>query len=186
MTERNILSKMKILAKFSPPFLLTALFRISSLSMCFACNELTFYLILPAALLIPILILVVLKSCGRLDKELLVADLAKGTAGELSSIVLWGNTGREGSRVIQLWIGGYLLVVYSIFLGMVLSLPDGIVPPGLGLDGCRQFARTLPAPTEWVIGAIVAGCLGYILSIYQLFLFDFKRKLNNLTSLHTP
>ena len=53
LAEKNILSKLKMVAKFSLPFLLTSLFRMLTLSMCFACNKLTFFLILPVALILP-------------------------------------------------------------------------------------------------------------------------------------
>ena len=151
-----------LMVKFSPPFLLTAFFRISSLSLCFACNDITFYLILPVALLLPILVFTLLKLSGHLP-DLVVADLAKGTAGELTSIVLWGNTGREGSKMIQLWLGGYLLLTYTVFLVMVLALPKGTF---------YTLYSVTRAPLELVVVALICGYLGYMMFIYQLFFFD--------------
>ena len=173
--NRNIISQLMLMAKLSPPFLLTAFFRISSLSLCFACNDITFYIILPVALILPILVLSMLKLCGRLP-HLVEADLAKGTAGELTSIVLWGNTGREGSRMIQLWLGGYLLLTYSAFLGMVLALPKGTF---------YTLYSVTRAPLELVVLSLICGCLGYMLFVYQLFLFDqytwgLGKKIHNL------
>ena len=121
LAGKSIFSTFKMLAKLSPPFLLTAIFRISTIALCFACNELTFYLFLPVAFVLPFIFLTLLKLCGYLQ-EFLVADLARGTAGELTSIVLWGNTGREGSRKIQIWFGGYILIIYSAFLSIAMQL----------------------------------------------------------------
>ena len=170
LAGKNIFSKFKMLAKLSPPFLLTAIFRISTISLCFARNELTYYLFLPVAFVLPFIFLAMLKLCGFLQ-DFLVADLARGTAGELTSIVLWGNTGREGSRKIQLWIGGYILVLYSAFLLLVTS-PKGSLPVGFGLDGCKEMARTMPASPELCFGVFLSGCVGYTLFICQLFQFD--------------
>jgi len=160
--RKYFLSQLMLMAKFSPPFLLTALFRISSLSLCFACNDITFYLILPVALFLPILVFTILKLSGHLP-DLVVADLAKGTAGELTSIVLWGNTGREGSKMIQLWLGGYLLLTYTVFLVMVLALPKGTF---------YTLYSVTRAPLELVVVALICGYLGYMMFIYQLFFFD--------------
>ena len=120
-----------------------------------------------------------LKLSGHL-KDLLFADLAKGTAGELTSIVVWGNTGRV--RSIQVWIGAYLLLTYSAFLVMVLVIPDGVLPAQLEfcLAGCQDFAKKKSAPVGLVIGAFLAGCVGYILFIYQLLLLYSKKKVKNL------
>ena len=130
------------------------------------------------------MVLAMLKLSGHI-KDLLMADLAKGTAGELTSIVMWGNSGRI--RSVQIWIGGYLLLTYSAFLVMVLIIPDGILPAEFeeGCAGCNDFAQNNPAPTELVIGAFVAGCVGYILSIYQIFLLDSRRKIENLELVFT-
>ena len=170
LAGKNIFSTFKMLANLSPPFLFTAAFRISTISLCFACNELTFYLFLPLTFLLPFIFLAILKLCGYLQ-DFLVADLARGTAGELTSIVLWGNTGREGSRKIQIWFGGYILIIYSAFLLLVTS-PKGSLPVGFGLDGCKEMVRTMPASPEVCFGAFLSGCVGYTLFIFQLFQYD--------------
>ena len=70
---------------------------------------------------------------------------------------------------------------------MVLIIPDGILPAELeeGLAGCNDFAQNNTAPKELVIGAFVAGCVGYILSIYQIFLLDSRTKIKNLAPVLT-
>ena len=136
--------KFRILAKLSPPFLLTAVFRILTLSVCFSCYKLTYYLILPVSFILPFIVFSILKLCGYLE-DFSIADLGRGTAGEITSIVLWGNTGREGSRKIQVWVRGYLLIIYSAFL-LLVSSPKGVFPIKHCLGRCKQFVRTTPAP----------------------------------------
>ena len=122
-------------------------------------------ILLPCALVLPMLVLLLAKLCGKLP-HLTLADLVQGAVGELTSIVLWGQTGREGSRVIQAVMGGYLLFLYSVILVVVLANPTGLYP-------------------ELIISALVSGLVGYTLSLYQLFLFnkyncDWRKKINNL------
>ena len=169
LAGKSILTTLKMLSKISPPFLFTAVFRISTLSLCFSLNELTYYLILPVSLILPFIFLSLLKLFGYL-KDFSMADLYRGTAAELTSIVLWGDAGREGSRKIQVWIGGYLLVTYSVFL-LLVSSPKGVFPEVPCLGRCKQFVTTKPAPPALCFGAFIAGCFGYTLSIYQLYLF---------------
>ena len=59
---------------------------------------------------------------------------------------------------------------------MVLIVPQGILPTPYPITR---------APIELVIGVLVSGMVGYILSVYQLFLFgkynwDFRKKIHNL------
>ena len=175
MADRNILGRLKLIGKYLPVFLLTTIFRVTSLSVCCAWNySILLMILLPAAFLLPMLVLFLLKLCGKLP-HLTLADLVQGAVGELTSIVLWGQTGREGSRIIQAVMGGYLLLLYSVILVWVIANPTDI---------------NMPMPTlsthhpELIISALVSGLVGYTLSLYQLFLFskfncDWRKKIDN-------
>ena len=94
MEDRNSLAKLKIIGKFLPVFLLRASFRVIGLAACLAWDiEVFLYILLPAVLVLPLLVLLLVKLCGHLG-NLSVIDLVKGCVGEMSSIVLWGETGR--------------------------------------------------------------------------------------------
>ena len=180
---RNVLSRIKLVSKFIPVFLLTSFFRMSTISMCLAWDGVAFAAIfLPASLLLPLLVLLLLKICGRLSHYLSVADLVQGTMGELTSIVLWGNTGREGSRIIQTLIGGYFLILYSTMV-LLLNNSQVIALPLLGITFKKQRGCNLPL--EMITCSLLSGMIGFSLFLYQLLLYDqyrcdWRKKIHNL------
>ena len=164
MSDRSTLSKLKLMARFIPVFMLTATFRIGTIAVCWAwdSNVIPPPSLLPLALILPLVVIILLKMCGKLS-HLTLGDVFQGLAGELTSIVLWGRTGREGSRTIQMWLGGYLLILYTSFLGLVLAFPSGDI---LGMGPYHY-----DIPVELVIYLLACGWLGYLLFTYQVYLF---------------
>merc|ERR1719318_2173711 len=109
--------------------------------------------------------------------HLSLTEIVQGLVGEVSSIVLWGTTGREGSRKIQLWVGGYLLLLHTLVLALMLAFPDG-----LGL-----FGSSKDIPLEMPTMLLASGWIGYGLFIYQVYLFnrynmDWRKKIHILGS----
>ena len=108
--------------------------------------------------------------CSHLP-QLTLTEVVQGIVGEVSSIVLWGRTGREGSRKIQLWIGGNLLILYTGFLCSVVDLSDG---SGLLDSPSKHIPLEIPAIL------LASGWIGFI---YQIFLFnrynvDWRKKIH--------
>ena len=166
-----------------PVFLLTGFFRMSTLSLCLAWDGVAFATIfLPFALILPLVVLLLLKIFGKLP-HLSVADLGQGAIGELTSIVLWGNTGREGSRVIQAVVGGYFLILYSITVSVLDSTKVLALP--LQTRFIRQGGYNIPP--KFIASTIFSGVVGYVLFLFQIFWFDkiscdWRKKIDNLGS----
>ena len=180
LSDRGTLSKLKLVGQFFPVFLATAMFRIGSISACGSWDYvMIFIILLPLVLGLPLITVILLKMCGKLP-HLSLADVMQGIIGEVTSIVLWGNTGREGSRNIQLWIGGYLLIIYTTILGLVFALPSGslfgspyISGYGYGYGFGSGNHTDFEAPHEQVfcVVCLVCGWAGYLLFIYQIYFF---------------
>ena len=180
LRERNIMGKLKQIAKLILVFLLTAGFRVTTLSVTMAWDHCTFlFILLPAVIILPVLVLLLVKLCGKQQlQQLRVAEIVQGVVGEMTSIVLWGETGREGSREIQAVMGGYLTLLYSTILALVIALPSGIWR--------GPWYLYSPKP-ELLTVTLVCGLVGYGLFFYQLFLFgkynwDWRKKIHNMGS----
>jgi len=169
--ERSILSKLRILAKFIPVFLLTGFFRIGTIAAVVS-YETQYYvryiheravptILAPLGLALPLLVVCLIKLCGHIP-HLSLTDIVQGVVGEMTSIVLWGRTGREGSRKLQLWVGGYLLLLYTGLLAWVMALHDG---------------RFRDVPLEFSAMLLASGWIGYGLFIYQVYMFNWRKKI---------
>ena len=145
-------------------FLLSGLFRVGTLAVCLTWNGGVLSLILlPLALALPLTVVLLTKLCGQLP-HLSLTEIVQGVLGELTSIALWGRTGREGGRKIQAWIGGYLVLIYTGLLGLAVAFPD------FRLFGPPRTTIHIPL---WIPAILLgSGWIGYGLFIYQVFLFD--------------
>ena len=133
--ERYIWSKLITQAKFIPVFLLTGFFRVGTLALCSTLtNDVMTYLVVvpPIVLGLPLIVLLIIKMCGKLHGDdnlvpaphhLSLTEIGQGLLGEQTCIVLWGRTGREKSRKMQLCIATYLLLLYTAVL-LVLLVKD--------------------------------------------------------------
>ena len=71
--------------------------------------------------------------------SLTMADVVQGVVGELLGIEIWGRLGREGSRKIQRGVGGYLLLHYSVCLGLLILNETARYVNKLGLS-CAKLS----------------------------------------------
>jgi hypothetical protein len=149
-----------MLGKFIRVFLLTGFFRVGTMAVCMTWDwEFMAYILLPLALALPLIVILLVKLCGQLP-HLSLTENVQGLIGEMTSIVLLGTTGREGSRKIQLLVGGYLLILYTVVLALVLAFPHGL------------FGRGGDIPLELPAMLLASGWIGYGLFIYQVYLFN--------------
>ena len=91
MADKNTFAKMKLIGKLMPVFLLTSIFRGTGLAVCLAFDIKVFlYILLPAVLVLPLLVLLLVKLCGKLP-DLSFTDLVKGSVGEMTQVRLEGR-----------------------------------------------------------------------------------------------
>ena len=126
----GLLSKLKLLATYSPVFLVTAVFRLSAAVVVFSWDQDfgIWVLLLGVLIAIPSFLLLLLKLCKL--KDLSAVDLLEGVVGEMTTHSLWGGRGREGSKRIQLFMAIYFVACYTVCLCLVIW--------DLGFAGCRD------------------------------------------------
>ena len=124
------MSKLKLLATYSPVFLVTAVFRLSAAVVVFSWDQDfgIWFLLLGVLIAIPSFLLLLLKLCKL--KDLSAVDLLEGVVGEMTTHSLWGGRGREGSKRIQLFMAIYFVACYTVCLCLVIW--------DLGFAGCRD------------------------------------------------
>ena len=176
--ETNLLEigTVRQILKYTPVFSFTAIFRIGSFSVLFgwAGNGSHIWLIsLAPVVALPILVLLVLKMCGKF-RSLSPVDLVLAVLGEFSTSTILGQEGREGSRAFQAAMSVWMFLVYSSGLVWVMVSPD------LHHLGWR-FA-TNPYP---ICGCLLAfGVISQCLFWWQIFFidkFNIMYKLNTLS-----
>ena len=114
----STLQKLKLIAKFSPVFVLTTFFRAGCICTAsiaagvgndgYGVNA-GFYgasFSIPLIISVPIAILVLLKCFLT---EMTLADLVHGVLGETFTITVWNSSGRETSASLQLAMAVYFL-----------------------------------------------------------------------------
>ena len=162
----SVFKHVKLLATFLPVFILTAMFRIGSLTLIMAQNwQMGLLWVLPCAALIFLGVLLALKLCCRklagLEK-LSIGDIFVTYSRELSTISNWGRLGREESRKLQLVAAAHHLLVYSIFLLVIINDPS--------YTWFTPDQVYYPDPATLSAWSIAALCFGAIAIILQLFL----------------
>ena len=165
---RGLLNKLKLLATYSPVFLATAVFRLSTLVVVFAWDYLFgFCFLLPLTLGLPSLLLLFLKICKL--KDLSVVEIFDGVMGEMITHTLWGGRGREGSKKIQLFMTVYLVLFNTIYLlftffNIRMDQRPTVVDCDLVPIMCQASIREPAA-----ISCIVLGWLPRVVLSYHLF-----------------
>lgn len=172
----SLMKKLKLLAQFSPVFIITATFRIGSLAIIVAWG--IYYAAIvhwPSALFIPFLVILIARSFAM--KDLTLGHLLQGVVAELTTISIWGKRGREGSRNVQLFMATYLLILNSVFLVWVLldhtadtfvhSLGGPFNPAGTSKPVLSPGLNKSLLPL--VILCFICGLLSYPLHLLQLF-----------------
>ena len=179
MADASLCQQMKLIAKFSPVFLMTTFFRAGCLcsttiaagvgSYGYGVNS-GFYAAafsVPLVLTVPLLVLVLLKW---FLPEVTLGNLVQGVLGEALTITLTGAAGREGSKNLQLAMAVFHLVLHSLTTIFVLA--------------------TMPSHRVWAIfngfaiASLSCGWIAFGLFLIQIFYMDqdinIASKLKNL------
>ena len=112
MTNASLLDKLKMVAKYSPIFMLTTFFRIGCLASTtiaagVGSDDLGFVnsfrpgvtLAVPLVFAVPLCVLLL---CNSFLPLVTMGEVIQGAIGEAFTITVWGNSGREGSKRLQL------------------------------------------------------------------------------------
>ena len=118
VTDTSLLQKLKLLARYSPVFVLTTFFRIGCLTSTtflagvgsdgYGVNAFASQaeFAVPLVFVVP---LIVLLLCKCFLPTLSVGEVVQGVISEAFTITVWGKNGREGSRGVQLAMAVYHL-----------------------------------------------------------------------------
>ena len=185
LEEAGFLGKLRLLAVYSPVFMLTAIFRIGTLAIlpvwgggAWGDGErggLTglepLLLVLGTALGLPLATILILRCLGKM-KDMDSGSLLQGTMAELTTITLWGGRGREGSKRISLGFATFFFLLFSSMLIWIIAYPG---ERGLGGPAAKFLGKEWLAGQERrVVGAaglfLACGCLSLPLHIGQLYL----------------
>ena len=185
LEEAGLLRKLKLLAVYSPVFVLTAVFRIGTLAILPVWGggawgdgkrgALTglepLLLVLATALSFPLVTMLILRCLGKM-KDMDSGSLLQGTMAELATITLWGGRGRDGSKKISLGFATFFFLLFSSMLVWIIINPGG---RGLGGPAADFLGEDwVEAQERRMIGAaslfLACGCLSLPLHIGQLYL----------------
>ena len=127
--EASLKGKLCLLASLIPVFLLSSFFRVGTLAvslawMWYVSSTLA---LVAAATLPPLLVMLVLQGCGKLE-DLEADQMLRGSVAELVSISLWGSRSWEAGRKINLWMSLYLTLLYTTVLAWVIASPTAHLP----------------------------------------------------------
>ena len=167
MAGVSLPQKLKMVAKYSPVFALTTFFRVGCLtSTTFAAgfssdgygvnafaSGISF-----AAPLVFAVPLIVLLLCKYFLPMVTVGELIEGVIGEAFTITVWGKSGREGSRGLQLGMAVYHLVLHTVAAIAVFST----IPTHRANVFLTTFSLT----------SVGCGWIAFLLFIFQIFLSD--------------
>ena len=191
----SLLGKLGLLARYSPVFILTAVFRVGTLALLpvwgggawgdgvrgplTGLEPLIF--VLAIAICLPLATMLVLRCRGKLE-DMGSGSLLQGTIAELGTITLWGSRGRDGSKKISLGIAIFLFLLFSFVLLRIIIFPRerGLGGPAseyLGEKWLASQERRVVIAADLFLGC---GCLALPLHIGQLYLFDKPSKPVNL------
>ena len=124
INDATFREKIPLFLKYAPVFLLTTSFRVIGLLATTSIEiekEYQFFVISFAPILLPFVTLVCAKCFCR--KDISVIEIFGGSLGALGGITVWGKLGREGSRVIQLWMTCFHLFFFTPVLVYALFYP---------------------------------------------------------------
>ena len=171
MAGVSLLQKLKMVAKYSPVFALTTFFRVG----CFTSTTFAAGLasdgygvnafvsgISFAAPLVFVVPLIVLLLCKYFLPMVTVGELIEGVIGEAFTITVWGKSGREGSRGLQLGMAVYHLVLHTVAAIAVFST----IPTHRENVFLTTFSLT----------SVGCGWIAFLLFIFQIFLSDEARQ----------
>ena len=160
---KGLLNKIKLLAKYSPVFIVTAIFRLSALEIVFAWNvQLGVFILLPLAIGVPTILLLFMKLCKL--KDMTVVEILEVVIAEMTTHSLWGSRGREGSRNLQLFMTIYMTSIHTVCLLIAIFdlFNNGKTSNTmLNLDEIRTPAAVSCIVVGW-LSRVVLSCLFYL------------------------
>ena len=167
MANIPLCQQLKMIAKFSPVFVLTTFFRAGCLcsttmaagvgSDGYGVNS-GFYAApfsVPLVLAVPLVVLVLLKW---FLPEVTLGDLMQGVLGEAFTITVFGKAGREGSRRLQMAMAVFHLCLHTITTIFVLAT----MPSHRHVDLFNGFA----------IASLSGGWIAFALFTVQVYFMD--------------
>ena len=165
--NKGLCQQLKMITKFSPVFVLTTFFRAGCLcsttmaagvgSDGYGVNS-GFYAApfsVPLVLAVPLVVLVLLKW---FLPEVTLDDLVQGVLGEAFTITVFGKTGREGSRRLQMAMAVFHLCLHTITTIFVLAT----MPSHRHVDLFNNFA----------IASLSGGWIAFALFTVQVYFMD--------------
>ena len=165
MAGVSLPQKLKMVAKYSPVFALTTFFRVGCLTSTTIAAGLSsdgyginafasgISFATPLIFAVP---LIVLLLCKYFLPMVTVGELIEGVIGEAFTITVWGESGKEGSRGLQLGMAVYHLVLHSVAAIAVFST----IPTH----------RTNVFLTTFSLTSVGCGWIAFLLFIFQIFL----------------
>ena len=176
MEDKSFLEKVALLACYAPVVALTALFRIGSASVvlyhphllqpltpAFAIFLTWIYMMFNITLLLTLLS--ILRTWLSKLRQLNTLELGLGLLNECTTVSVWGNLGREGSRSLQIGIASYHLLLNCSYLSWQMATATAI-----------EQATGIPPYTKpfLMVCHVVLACgpISYLLAVYQLLLMD--------------
>ena len=176
MEDKTFFEKVALLACYAPMVALTALFRIGSASVvlyhphllqpltpAFAIFLTWIYLMCNITLLLTLLS--ILRTWLSKLRQLNTLELGLGLLNECTTVSVWGNLGREGSRRLQIGIASYHLLLNCSYLSWQLAEAGKMEK----LTTVNPYSRPFFIVCN---GALVCGPVSFILAIYQLIIFN--------------
>ena len=168
MTNISLFQQMKMIAKFSPVFILTTFFRAGCLcsttmaagvgSYGYGVNS-GFYAAafsVPLVLAVPLFVLLLFKW---FLPEVTLGNLVEGALGEAFTITVFGSlTGREGSRMLQLAMAVFHLILHTVTTIFVLAT--------------MPSHRVWPLFNGFAIASLSCGWVAFGLFLLQIFNMD--------------
>ena len=175
MSNTSLCQQLKMIAKFSPVFVLTTFFRAGCLcsttmaagvgSYGYGVNS-GFYAAafsVPLVLTVPLIALMLFKW---FLPEVTLGNLVEGVMGEAFTITLFGGAGREKSRRLQMAMAVFHLCLHTITTIFILA--------------------TMPLHRFWTlfngfaIASLLSGWAAFALFVLQILELDIASKLGNL------
>ena len=180
LSGNTFIKKLRLVARFLPVFALTAVFRQGSGAVFISYNpfligplhpiiSLTLtgcYVVLAIVVLLPLLLS--MKWFNKDLRTLSLIELVHGIIGEGTTIAVWGNLGRQGSRNIQLIFAVYHLIYNVLYLVWVINDIATTSITGFSLWEALGFNNIL---LTFSCLTICSGLFSFILLIYQIYYF---------------
>ena len=180
MANISLCQQLKMIAKFSPVFVLTTFFRVGCLcstttaagvgSYGYGAVNTGFYgaaFSVPLVLAVPIVVLVLLKW---FLSEVTLGNLVQGVLGEAFTITTFGKAGRKVSRRLQKAMAIFLLCLHTITATFVLAT--------------MPSRRVSTLFIGFAIASLSSGWIAFALFIMQIYFMDkdlnIASKLRNL------